>query len=60
MIAESISRKGSIIALGLEHKILEKKGEFFDYNGKLIGQGRQAVKQYQKNKPGCEKGLGER
>ena len=57
MFDEGISRIGSIIDLGLEHKILEKKGAWIAYNGKLIGQGREVAKQYLKNNPDCEKDL---
>jgi len=46
MYAEGISRTGSLIDLGIEHKILEKKGAWIGYEGKLIGQGREASKQY--------------
>jgi len=45
MYNEGISRTGSIIDLGLEHKILEKKGSWISYNGNLVGQGREAAKQ---------------
>ena len=44
MYNEGISRTGSIIDLGLEHKILEKKGSWISYKGNLIGQGREAAK----------------
>ncbi|MDX2111386.1 MAG: recombinase RecA [Verrucomicrobiota bacterium] len=46
MYTEGISRTGSILDLGLEHKILEKKGSWIAYQGTLIGQGREAAKQY--------------
>ncbi len=46
MYSEGISRTGSILDLGLEHKILEKKGSWIAYDGNLIGQGREAAKQY--------------
>jgi recombination protein RecA len=46
MYNEGISRTGSVLDLGLEHKILEKKGSWISYNGNLIGQGREAAKQY--------------
>jgi len=51
MYDEAISRTGSILDLGLEHKILEKKGAWIAYNGELIGQGRDAAKQTLKEKP---------
>ena len=37
---------GSLIDLGIEHKILEKKGAWISYEGELIGQGREAAKAY--------------
>jgi recombination protein RecA len=46
MYNEGISRTGSVLDLGLEHKILEKKGSWISYDGNLIGQGREAAKQY--------------
>ena len=44
MYNEGISRTGSLLDLGVEHKILEKKGAWIAYNGELIGQGREAAK----------------
>src|SRR5476649_158585 len=41
---EGISRSGSLLDLGIEHKILEKKGAWIAYLGNLIGQGREAAK----------------
>ncbi|MEI6795051.1 MAG: recombinase RecA [Verrucomicrobiota bacterium] len=46
MYTEGISRSGSVLDLGIEHKILEKKGAWIAYNGQLIGQGREAAKEY--------------
>jgi recombination protein RecA len=46
MYTEGISRTGSILDLGLEQKVLEKKGSWIAYEGQLIGQGREAAKQY--------------
>ncbi|GBL31011.1 protein RecA [Opitutia bacterium] len=46
MYTEGISRTGSVLDLGIEHKILEKKGAWIAYNGQLIGQGREAAKDY--------------
>ena len=45
MYSEGISRTGSIIDLGIEHKILSKKGAWISFEGNLIGQGREAAKQ---------------
>ncbi len=46
MYNEGISLTGSLIDLGIEQKILEKKGAWISYNGELIGQGREAAKTY--------------
>ena len=46
MYNEGISQTGSLIDLGIEHKILEKKGAWISLNGELIGQGREAAKAY--------------
>ncbi len=46
MYNEGISRTGSIVDLGIEHKVLEKKGAWISYNGDLIGQGREAAKAF--------------
>ncbi len=51
MYNEGISRTGSIIDLGIEHKILEKKGAWISYNGDLVGQGREAAKTFLKENP---------
>lgn len=46
MYNEGISRTGSVLDLGLAHKLLEKKGAWISYNGDLIGQGRENAKEY--------------
>lgn len=46
MYNEGISHTGSVLDLGLEQKILEKKGSWISFDGNLIGQGREAAKQY--------------
>lgn len=51
MYDEGISKTGSILDLGLEHKILEKKGAWIAYQGELVGQGRDAAKLTFKEKP---------
>jgi len=51
MYDEGISASGSLLDLGLEHKILEKKGAWIAYEGNLVGQGRDAAKQALKDKP---------
>lgn len=51
MYDEGISKSGSLLDLGLEHKILDKKGAWIAYQGELVGQGRDAAKQAIKEKP---------
>ena len=51
MYDEGISRTGSVLDLGIEHKILEKKGAWIAFQGELVGQGRDAARQTLKEKP---------
>ena len=51
MYNEGISRTGSVLDLGIEHKILEKKGAWIAHNGQLIGQGREAAKDFLMKNP---------
>ncbi len=51
MYDEGISQANSLIELGLDHEILEKKGAWIAFNGELVGQGRQAAKEALKTKP---------
>jgi recombination protein RecA len=51
MYDEGISKIGSLLDLGLEHKILEKKGAWIAYEGALVGQGRDAAKAALKENP---------
>ena len=51
MYSEGISRTGSVLDLGIEHKVLEKKGSWISYNGTLIGQGREAAKTHLRDNP---------
>ena len=51
MYDEGISKIGSLLDLGLEHRILEKKGAWIAYEGSLVGQGRDAAKAALKENP---------
>ena len=59
MYSEGISKTGSLIDLGIEQKILEKKGAWVSYNGELIGQGREAAKAYLMQNPAVADAIGE-
>ena len=51
MYNEGLSQSGSVIDLGVSHKLLEKKGSWIAYDGKMIGQGREAAKAYLRENP---------
>jgi len=51
MYDEGISAMGSLIDLGVDHKVLEKKGAWIAFNGELVGQGREAAKDALKQNP---------
>ncbi|MBS3905197.1 MAG: recombinase RecA [Simkania sp.] len=42
---EGISRIGSLIDVGVETGVIEKKGTWFSFNGQRLGQGREAVRE---------------
>jgi len=48
---QGISPESSLIAMGLEHRILEKKGAWITYKGELLGQGQQATRAHLKAHP---------
>lgn len=48
---EGISRAGSIIDLGVDFGVIEKKGSWFSYNGERLDQGKEAVRERLKNDP---------
>ncbi len=51
MYDEGISATGSLIDLGIDHKVLEKKGAWIAFNGELVGQGREAAKEALRTNP---------
>ena len=46
MYNEGISTVGDLVDLGVEYDILNKRGAYYRYNEDLIGQGREASKEY--------------
>ena len=48
---EGISREGEIIELGVIHKLVEKSGAWYAYNGERIGQGKDNAREYLKEHP---------
>jgi len=51
MYGKGISASGNILDMGVEHKIVEKAGSWFSYNGERIGQGRENAKDFLENNP---------
>jgi recombination protein RecA len=48
---EGISRLGSLLDLGVDLGIIEKKGTWFSFNGNRLGQGREAAREELKKQP---------
>jgi recombination protein RecA len=48
---EGISRSGSLLDLGVDWGIVEKKGTWFSFNGTRLGQGRDAARDELKKNP---------
>ncbi len=51
LYGEGISREGEIIELGVLHKLIEKSGAWYAYNGERIGQGKDNAREYLKEHP---------
>lgn len=51
MFNEGISRTGTVIDLGSEMNVIDKKGTWFSYKGQRLGQGREAVREELKSNP---------
>ena len=57
---EGISRESEIIDLGVKHKLMDKAGSWYSYNGQKIGQGKENVRQFLKENPEIAKELEEK
>src|SRR5690606_30438903 len=51
LYGEGTSREGEIIDLGVDQKIVDKAGAWYSYNGERIGQGKDNVRNYLKERP---------
>lgn len=51
LYGEGISREGEIIELGVQHKIIDKSGAWYSYNGEKIGQGKDNAREFLKSHP---------
>ncbi|MGH9650551.1 MAG: intein-containing recombinase RecA, partial [Terriglobales bacterium] len=45
------SKEGDLIDLGVDHKIIEKSGAWFAFDGERMGQGRDNARQFLKENP---------
>jgi len=51
LYGEGTSREGEIIELGVQHKLVDKSGSWYAYNGEKIGQGKDNAREYLKSRP---------
>jgi recombination protein RecA len=51
LYGEGISREGEVIELGVQHKLVEKSGAWYAYNGEKIGQGKDNAREFLRNNP---------
>lgn len=51
LYGEGTSREGEIIELGVTHKLVEKSGSWYAYNGEKIGQGKDNAREFLKANP---------
>ncbi len=48
LYGEGISKEGDLLDLGVDHKIIEKSGAWYAFNGERMGQGRENARQFLK------------
>ena len=51
LYGEGISREGEVVELGVLHKLVEKSGAWYSYNGEKIGQGKDNAREFLKSNP---------
>jgi recombination protein RecA len=51
LYGEGTSREGEIIELGVTHKLVEKSGSWYSYQGEKIGQGKDNAREFLKANP---------
>ena len=57
LYGEGTSREGEIIELGVAHKLVEKSGSWYAYNGEKIGQGKDNAREFLKANPAIAEGI---
>ena len=51
LYGEGISKEGDLLDLGVDHKVIEKSGAWFAFDGERMGQGRENARQFLKDNP---------
>ena len=51
LYGEGISRQGEIVELGVLHRIIDKSGAWYSYNGDRIGQGKDNARDFLRERP---------
>ena len=51
LYGQGISREGEIVELGVAHKLVDKSGAWYAYNGEKIGQGKDNAREFLKEHP---------
>lgn len=51
MYGQGFNREGELIDLGVKHKLIEKSGAWYSYNGDKIGQGKANASKYLRENP---------
>jgi len=51
LYGEGISREGEIVDMGVNHRIVEKSGAWYAYNGEKIGQGKDNAREFLRENP---------
>jgi recombination protein RecA len=46
LYGEGISREGEVVELAVEHKLIDKSGAWYAYNGEKIGQGKDNAREF--------------
>ena len=60
MYGEGISYLGEILDMSVDYNLIQKSGSWFSFNGEKIGQGKESVKQFLKERPDLVKELDEK
>src|SRR5437867_1563408 len=60
LYGEGISKEGDLLDLGVDHKVIEKSGAWYTFDGERMGQGRENARQFLKENPEVYKAIEDR